>query len=414
IFLGRGVSSNALAAINMSFPAVITITAIAMAISFGGANLISMFRGEGNLKRANEIFSQCIALMIIFPLVVGMFCTIFVRPIARLLGATDLLLPDVTGFLGIYMAFCVCFVMSFGLNTFVRNDGNPKLSMYGTIASTAANIVFAGVFIFVFKWGVRGAASANILSQTVAIIVYVTHFFGKKGDLRFSKPVFIGPDILRIIKIGLPSMLMELSMSFTGICFNLLLIHRLGETGVAAYSIVNYIVAFANMFLMGITQGLQPILSFSHGARDRERVSAAYKLGLKFGFAFAAASFVLLIFIVKNVVMLFTTTDQALINLAGYAALIFCLGNLPASINLINITFFQATERVWMSNAVCLMRGFIFILAGMLILPAAFGNGAVWYIALFAEGLTLISTFFLKKIFKGDKMAEAAPVSMPD
>jgi putative MATE family efflux protein len=392
IVLGRGVGASALAAVTLAFPAVIIVTSIAMGLSFGGANLISIHRGEGNLEKANEIFAQSMTLMVVLPLLIGVAGRLFLTDIARLLGSSDLLLPDVSAFLEVYLLGCVLFAINFGLNAIIRNDSNPVLAMLSTIISTLANIGLAVLFIFQFHWGIRGAALANLLGSLIGILILMIHFIRRQGVLRLAGPVFNWNNIMRILKIGFPSILIELSYAVSAIAYNLTVMQILGEIGASAYSIVNYLMNLIFMIIMGFSQGGQPLFSYYHGAGDKMRVSYAYRICIRSAVFFSALMLLLYMVASRPLVMLFNTSNNELISLAVLAMSIYTLGSVPMAVNFINTTFYQSIEKVWLSNLICVLRGFAYVILFLLVLPRFWGSMGIWLVPLFTESLTLLTT----------------------
>lgn len=400
IFLGRGVGANALAAVNIAFPAMVLINAVIIAISVGGANLMSIRMGEGKPEDANNIFMQCLVAIIAISVLFSLLGIIFLRQISVLLGANDVLLNNVMVYLKYALIFSPVFALSNCLNTFIRNDGNPRLSMYSMVIGSIAIAILIYTFVFLLKSGIAGAAIAGGLGDMFTIVIVSVHFIKKKGILRFSKPVFKKADMIKISGLGLPSMMTELAMSFSTICFNLVIIRRIGAIGVTAYSIITYITSFVILILMGISQGLQPILSFNHGAKEVKTVQKTYRIGILLALAVSILTILLLLIWGTNIIMVFNDDSQKLINLTRSAILCFCAGYIPAAINIVNITYYQSTERPKLSSAVSILRGFAFVLLGLFILPPLIGNIGIWLTSVFGESLTLIITLLLGKKLK--------------
>lgn len=406
IFVGRGVGANALAAVNIAFPATILVTALVMAISIGGANLVSIRIGEGKPEEAQSVFSQCFAAMIIVAVVLSILGNIFAKPVSLLFGATDILLHDVMTFLRFYFIFCLPFVLSMGLSNFVRNDGAPRLSMYSQIAGGVATVAFNYTFVFIFKWGIAGSAIGSGCGQILALMVLLKHFIKKDGLLRIARPVFKKADLLKVTDLGFPTMLTELAMSFTTLCYNLTIIRRIGEIGVTAYSIVMYVMATVFMVLMGITIGLQPIISYNHGAKEKETVKKARRIGMAAATIVASILFVSMLLLGRFIVPIFNNESETLVTLAYTALVFFAASSIPAGLNMVNLTYFQATENPKISSVISFLRGFALILAGLFLLPNLFGNTGIWLTPIFCEGLTLLVTLGLARLIKPKALPE--------
>lgn len=404
VVLGRGVGAHALAAVNIAFPATILINAFVIAISVGGANLMSIRLGEEKQESANNIFMQSMAMMVAVAVVFVSLGNIYLRQICVLLGADDALLPDVMIFVRCYLLTSFLFVINMGLNTFIRNDGNPKLSMYSALTSTIATIIIVYTFVIIFKLGVAGAAIAGGVGNIFSLAVLSIHFIKKKGILRFSKPTFNRAEMLKICSLGLPSMLTEMAMAFTTVCFNIVIMRRVGEIGVSAYSITNYVNAFIILILMGISQGLQPIVSFNYGAKETKVVSHTYKIALVCTLAVSFVTILLIYLFGEDIIRIFSNESQQLVALTKTVLLFACLAYIPAGINMVNITYYQSIENPRLSSFISILRGFVLIQTGLLVLPIIFGNNGIWIASLVGETLALILSLLMGIRFKQSKL----------
>jgi Na+-driven multidrug efflux pump len=393
VILGRGVGAHALAAVNMAFPATLLINAVMIAISVGGATVMSMRLGEGNPETAVNIFMQSISLMAVGAVIFIVPGNIFLRQLCILLGADSALLPDVMIFVRCYLLTSLLFVANTGLNVFVRNDGNPKLSMLSSLIGTIATIVIVYVFVFILHLGIVGAGLAGGFGNIFSLSILSIHFIKKKGVLRFSKPRFYKADMIKIVSLGFPSMLTEAAMAVSSIGLNIVIIRRVGEIGVSAYSIANYLNAFVLLLLMGIAQGIQPIVSYNYGAHNTGIIIRTYRIAVISALTISAAAIAAMLCFGVNIVILFNSESRELVSLSKTVLFWICLAFIPTGINLVNVTYFQSVANARLSSAISLLRGFVFILLGILVLPLIFGNTGIWITLLVGELLTLVITF---------------------
>ena len=186
IFVGRGVGSNGLGAINLAVPFICILTAVAMMIAMGGSTITSIFIGQGNEQKALRSFMNSIYLVLIFSAFMTVFSFLFSDQIARLLGARGDLLSLTSDYLRYYILFGIFFCMAMVLAAFVRNDGNPKLGLAGMAAGALSNVFLDWLFIFVFHMGIHGAAVASGLGQVISCMIMLPHFIHGKGRLKLK------------------------------------------------------------------------------------------------------------------------------------------------------------------------------------------------------------------------------------
>ncbi|MBU5438092.1 MATE family efflux transporter [Tissierella sp. MSJ-40] len=397
MFVGQGVGSNALAAINIAFPPTLIATALTLIISVGGSTLVSMSLGSGETEEAVNKFNQSFLLLIISAIVLFLVGTFLSKPLAYALGSPDSLIGDVHDYIRFYFLFSVPLVLSNGLNYFLRNDGAPKLAMYAMIAGALTNIFLDYVFIFIFQWGVAGAAIATGLGQLISAIIPIIYFLRGKGILRFKKCKISFKALKDITEIGFPSFLTQSAIAVVTMAFNMVILKEIGESGVAVYSIISYAITVLNMVLGGIAQGVQPLLSFYYGAKEEEKIKYYYLLSLKSGLISAVVNFGICFFFGKGIISLFTS-DKELISITYNAFNLFNLGSFFAAINIINSSYLQSIKMSKASNLICLLRGFITIQVSLLILPKLLGDSGIWLSNFSGELLVfLIAKLFLMK-----------------
>lgn len=262
IFVGHGVGPNGLAGVNIAVPAFSIFLSISLWIGMGGATMYSIALGQNEIKQARTIFSHAIALAVFLVASITALCLWKLDEIAYLFGANEVILPYVRDYLTVLLAFGFVYVLENILSVFVRNDGNPTLSMASLIVTAILNILFNYVFIFIWGMGVKGAAAATVLSAAVGFLVLLTHFLRRSSTLRVVA-FRLQPKIFKdILSIGFPSFVAEASTAIVTIGFNIAFMKAMGETGVASYAIVNYIHAVMVLLFLGIGAALQPIASF--------------------------------------------------------------------------------------------------------------------------------------------------------
>ncbi|MDL2323746.1 MATE family efflux transporter [Ruminococcaceae bacterium OttesenSCG-928-A16] len=414
IFVGRGVGDIALASVNIVYPFIMLQIAVTMLVAVGGANLFSISRGRGQHQLANNYFCQAVSIAAVLSVVINVGAIIFSAPLCRLLGANSQLLPGAQSYLFWVALFGIVYMPGLALSIFVRNDGAPKLEMAGTICGALTNIVLDWLFIMVFGWGLPGAAIATGIGQCVSVVIFCTHLRKRAGGtLRLTQPKMHKAEVKKLLYNGLPSFLMEFSQSAVTLSFNMVLVARIGAAGVSAYSIVMYVCSIFNMVLIGVTQGAQPILSFNHGKGKTQNIKTIYHLGTTTCVALTALFYGVVLLFGKNLASLFAPGNTQLINNAYSMMRLYFLGFFPIGIVLMNILWFQSTEREAPSIIISLLRCIGFIQLFLLVLPLLGSNGI--YLAFLAGEAChlLISEVFLRKFpltIKAPQKQTAKPV----
>ncbi len=372
IIVGQGIGEIALAAINIAFPYSMLVVALSMLISVGGANIYSFHKGKGELKTANNIFCQCMVLSAVIGIVLALVGFIFREPLAISLGANKVLLPSAISYLKWSAPFSLLQMIAFGLAVFVRNDEDPKTVMLGSVVGAVINAILDIIFILFLHFGIEFAAITNGVGVLIELAFYCSHFIRKKGMLHIRKPNMHCHEIKRILHNGMASALMEFSVPAVTFSFNLAVVHTAGTMGVSAYAIVSYVCAIINMVMVGVVQGAQPIMSLYHGKEEKINFTYIYKLGARTNIIASIVLVGLTILFSRGIVALFHNGNNELTDLTVHMLQLYPLAFIFIGITLINILYFQTTERKYYASFISLLRciGFIqvFILISIILL----------------------------------------------
>lgn len=369
IFVGRGVGETALGAINIAFPFIMLQIALTMMFAVGGANLFSANRGRGNKESANNSFLQSFIIITALGLVINIGTLLFIEDVSILLGADEVLLPQVIDYLW-WIAFFGIFQMpSMALGVFVRNDDNPNTELAGTLVGTALNIALDYLFVMVLHWGIKGAAIATGIGQTASFFIFITHFTRKNRVLQFRKPTWSVMDIKRIAFGGVPTFLMEFSQSAVSFCFNLALLHYVGNVGVSYYSIVLYICSIFSMMLVGLVQGAQPLMSFNFGKGDKDSIFKIRSLAIRVGLTMSVVVFAIVFIAGNNLTAIFLPDNPNTATMAAEMMVYYFIAYFFVGITLINILYFQVVEKQKQASLISFLRCIGFIQIFLLVLP---------------------------------------------
>lgn len=390
IFVGQGVGDSALAAVNIVLPFTVMLFGLASMFAIGGGALVSKNIGANNIEKAVNIFRQVFKALLIFSLVISIVCVVFTSQIVTVLGATEVLKPLAVDYLRFYAIFCIPNLIGIVLNSFVRNDGRPKLAMVSTISGAITNIILDYIFIFKLGMGIKGAAIATGLGQIITVSILIPHFVMKKGVLSFGNVKVSFKTVKEFCTIGFPSFFAQGSYSIIVLLHNIALVKYVGEIGISAYSILNYLTTNIYMVLYGITLGVQPLVSYNYGKKDGEKMLGFFKI-TNISNIVITTFFVVVSFVFGPILISIFTNDGQIAELAYNALKIACLSYFAVGLNLNNLVYYQAIEMPKYSNLSCILRSIVYLPICLFVLGKFFGVNGIWVSAIISETLTFIT-----------------------
>lgn len=391
IFVGRGVGSEGLAALNISIPIYNVLFASGLLMGVGGATALSISLGQKKFDKLNDIFTYSVGIAFLIGTLITIFGTIFIDELCYFLGANIENFYLVKEYLQVVILFSISFIMVNTLSVFIRADKAPKLAMWATIIGSVTNIVLDAVFIFSFGLGMRGAALATVASSvlSLSLLVYY-HFIRGNTKLRIIKPSFSFELLKRITLNGVPSFIIEISSGIVIFAFNSVLDSIIGTIGISAYSIIANISLICVAIFTGVAQAIQPIISINYGAQKLDRVNKVVRLGLSFAGVFGIVFFAVGVLFPRPIVSLFNTDSRELMRITVRGINIYFIGFIIMGLNIVFGAFCQAIEYSMFSMVISISRGVGFILLGLLVLPGILSVDGVWATVPFAEVITLI------------------------
>ena len=410
MYIGLGVGPMAISGLALTFPFMNFLSAFSMLVGAGAASRISIRLGEGDKNRAEQILGNALTLTFIISAVIIAFSLIFMDPILVMFGGSENTLKYAKEFMHIIVPGTILSALLFGFNSIMRASGYPKKAMITMIISAFINIALAPVFIFVFKMGIAGAAHATNIAFFVGMIWVMLHFFDKKTNIRFHRKYFkLDIQIVKsILNIGVSPFSMQIAASITIIIMNRALIEYGGDLAMGALGIQNAIATLVVMFIIGLNQGVQPIVGFNYGARKYVRMFLALKKTAFTATIVSTVGFILGMFFPHALASLFTT-DEELKNIAA-RALRISVAVFPLIGSQIVITnFFQSIGMAKISMTLSLTRQVLFLIPCLVFLPPVFGLDGVWASMPVADSLSVIVTtttlvLFMKKFRKDNPM----------
>lgn len=380
IFIGHGVGALAISGLAITFPLMNISAAFGSLVGVGASTLMSLRLGQKDYDSAKDILGNVFVLNTIFGLLYTIIVLLFLDKILYFFGASEETLPYAHDFMVVISLCNIITHLYFGLNAMLRATGHPKKSMYTTLFSVLINIMLAPVFIFVFKWGIRGAALATMIAQTSMLMWQIIHFTNRnnfihlqRGSLRLKRKI-----VFESLSIGMAPFLMNSVASVIVIVINTSLIRYGGDLAVGAYGIINRITFLFIMVVLGLNQGMQPIAGYNFGARQYGRVNDVLKSTIILATSIMMAGFVIGELFPKAVASVFTS-DKELIDIIVPGMRIVMLSFPIAGFQMVTSSFFQSIGMPVKSIFMSMSRQVLFLLPCLLILPPLFGVKGVWY-----------------------------------
>lgn len=399
IFVGNGVGRLALSAITAEFPMTLVVMAFNMLIGIGASTLISIRLGEGKKEEAQEILGNAFVLFLIIGALVTVLGLVFLEPILELLGASPDVMPYAKEYAGILTAGTLAFTFGMGMNNMIRAEGNPKMAMATMLIGAVTNIILDPIFIYVFKWGIKGAAIATIISKIISAIWVLRYFLTGSGHLRLDirKIKMKAAHIMSILSLGVAPFIMQLTASMLNLILNNSLMFYGGDLAMAAMGIVSGITNLMLMPLFGISQGLQPIIGYNYGARNFSRVKEALQKGMLLATAISIFGFLVIMLFPSQLVALFGKNDAPLIAMGaeGLQRFLFTLPILGALV--VGSNYFQAIGKPKRALFLSLTRQLLFFIPSIIILPKFWGLKGIFYSGPVSDVLstTVMAVFLL-------------------
>lgn len=406
IFVGHGIGSDALAAVNITAPLFLINTGIGLMFGVGASVIASINLARGKEKVARINVTQAVLVSSVFLVALWLAVFIFTEDVALLLGSSVKLLPLVKEYMYWFLPFLVFSALLSSGMFFIRMDGSPVFAMMCNIIPAVINIVMDYMFIFIFGWGMTGAAIASNLGYIVGAVMILAYLSDRRHKVTFV-PVKMSirsflltmRNTWYMCRLGFASFLCEASIAVMMFAGNYVFMRHLGEDGVAAYSIACYFFPIIFMVNNAISQSAQPIISYNYGAESFGRVRSAYRLALAVATVTGVAFFGLTALFSHQVAGMFLSPSYPAYGIAAEGLPLFAAGFIVFGINIVTIGYYQSVEKDNMAMTITILRGFVFILAGFWAMPGLLGETGIWLAVPVAEVMTLIfiSVLYVRK-----------------
>ena len=375
IYIGHipGNGALALTGVGVCMPLIMIISAFAALVGGGGAPHASIAMGKNDLNTAEHILGNCFFLQILISIILTVILLFGNRTFLLAFGASENTIEYAVNYMNIYAVGTIFVQLTLGMNAFITAQGFAKTGMLSVLIGAVANIVLDPVFIFGMNMGVRGAALATIISQTLSCIWVLSFLFGKKTFLKI-KPENLrlhAKIILPCVALGSSLFIMQASESIISVCFNSSLLKYGGDIAVGAMTILTSVMQFAMLPLQGLGQGAQPIMSYNYGAKNNDRVRKTFRLLLKVSFGYSIVLWAIVMLFPQMFAMMFTS-DNALLSFTSQALRIYMASMFMFGIQIACQMAFNALGKAKDSIIVAVMRKFILLIPLIYIMPAIF------------------------------------------
>lgn len=396
VFIGQIVGPLAISGLTVTLPFMNVCTALGTLVSTGAAAIISIRFGENRQREVQLTLGNAVWLTLLVSIVVSAIGLIFLDEILFLFGASSLTLPYARSFMRIILIGNPLAQLFFCLNSIMRVSCYPTKSMCAVLLTMVVNLLLVYVFIYKMQMGIEGAAWATVIGQVVGLLFVLLHFFKKKSHLHFQNfRVDIRWDIAKhIVSIGLSPFLIHISTCLVVAVCNWQLKNYGGDYAIGAYGIISTVVNFIIVFVLGLAQGMQPIIGYNYGAKKYPRVVMALWMTICVGTCITILGFLGMQFLPYQIAGMFTT-DLVMGDLVVSGMRIYTLLFPLVGFQVIVSNFFQSIGMPKMSIFLSISRQLLFWIPFVLVLPSIYGLNGIWYAMPVADGLSTLVTAFM-------------------
>ena len=403
IFIGQEIGAYALSGLALTFPIMNILGAFGMLIGQGAAARISILLGKNDKDNANIIVFNALVLSFIFYVIISVFCLLFLDDILYMFGGTQNTIPYAKSYLKIIIIGHIFISLNFCLSNIIRSSGHPRIAMFTLLFGAILNVFLDYILIIVLKTGIEGAAYATTLSALISCI-WVTHYFFKKNNtLHFGKKYFQFNThaFLSIISIGLAPFLLQICSSVVNIIMNNTLLKYGGDLAIGAFGITTSYTTIVTMTIIGLSQGIQPILGYNYGAQQYDRIKHTLKICLIFATIITTIGWIIGMTMPRQIAMIFNSNNNELINITTHSIKIYTLCLFLVGFHIITTNYFQSIGKAWISILLSISRQVLLLIPFIYILPPIYGLDGAWMAQPVATGISfLIAVLALTIHFK--------------
>ena len=378
--IGQVVGPEAIAGLGITFPFMNLSAAFGAAVGVGASTCISVKLGQKDYKTAEHLLGNTVTLNLVIGFLFMVVCLLFLNPILRFFGASDVTLPYARQFMIVILLGNMITHMYFGMNAVLRAAGKPRHAMYATLFTVGMNILLVIAFVWWFRWGIRGAAMATVTSQSLALCWQMWIFSDQRELLHLKRGIYrLKADLVRnIMAIGVSPFLMQTTSCIIVIFMNNQFVRYGGDMAVGAYSIANSMAMVFFMFVMGVTQGMQPIVGYNYGAEKFDRMLRCLWLAIAVATSILLVGWALAMLFPWQIARIFTT-DPTLLDMSARGIRLDMLVFPIIASQAVITNFFQCIGKVKISIFLSLTRQLLMLLPLAYLLPLWWQLDGVWY-----------------------------------
>ena len=385
-FVSNFVGKIPFAAVNFIMPFLMLLGAFGFMFGTGGSALISKTMGEGDMPRANRLFSLLTYVTVATGVILAALGMLFIRPIAARLGAEGEMLNDCVTYGRIILLALPFFMLQMEFQSFFVTAEKPQVGLYATVAAGVTNMVLDALFIAVFQWGIVGAAAATATSQLVGGVIPLV-YFGRKNTslLRLGRTVFDGRALLKTCTNGSSELMSNLSMSLVGMLYNVQLMKYAGEDGVAAYGVLMYVCFIFIAVFIGYSIGVAPVIGYHLGANNHDELKSLLKKSVLLLTLTSMGMVLLSLGLAKPLSLLYVGYDPSLFEMTLRGFIFTSLSFMFSGIAIFGSGFFTALNNGLVSATMSFLRTLVFQVAAILLLPLLWELDGIWASIIAAE-----------------------------
>lgn len=398
IFIGQGVSAEALSGISVIFPVMMIMMGFGMLIGIGTGVYVSINMGKRQMDRAEETLGTGFLLMIISSILIMAVTYALKVPILRSFGSTEETFQYANDYLDIILAGVLFMVVGFSLNNVIRSEGNARIAMISMLLSSVTNMILDPIFIFWLDMGVKGAAYATVISMFVLMIWVLYHFIKSRRSVIKLKLQYIRINkgiLLEIIAIGMAPFAMQVAGSFVQGLLNKKLIMFGGDLAAGAMGIINSVLTLVVMAIVALNMASQPILGFNYGAKSVDRIKQTLRITLIWSTVISVFAFVLIESFPGAIIKVFNNDSEALYDIASHGLRLVLLALPVVGFQVVASNFFQSIGKAGLSMFATLFRQVIILLPLLLFLPVFWNIDGIWISYPISDAVSAVAVAFL-------------------
>lgn len=392
-FVSNFVGKNPFAALNLIFPVIMALAAFGFMIGTGGSALIAKTLGEGKKDEANGIFSMLVVVLAVGGAILSGTCILLLRPISYAVGATELTIDDCMLYGRVLLISLPFFMLQNSFQSFLATAEKPHFGLRVTVFAGLTNMVLDFLLVYVFPFGLLGAALATAFSQIVGALIPLVYFLRPNDSpLRLTRPRFDFRALGKACYNGSSEMVSNLSTSLVGVLYNIQLMAIAQENGVSAYGVIMYVSFIFMAFFFGYSIAVTPVVGYHYGAENHAELKSLLKKSLTITLISSLVMTVSSIALASPIARIFVGYDAELCEMTVNALRLYALSFLVCGFNIFGSAFFTGLNNGTASALISFLRTLVLQVAAALLLPRVLGIDGIWLAITAAEALTLLVT----------------------